>query len=1056
MRESPGRCTMNRAREVVVLLSLAAVVGATAINARGEEEQRSALETILDRNNPSLWQRHPGRQREAAPGAFIEMLDGDRLPGLVVGFRPAPEPDEDPAPPCFLVKPHVNVSPPGSPPLEQVHVIGRFVRRVVWQRRASGAGRDRLGTVYYRDGHSLAFRSVRFEDGVALLLTEKGIHQALFGEIAELHMPDSDPWQGYYDQLAVLSPDVRIPLVQLEAGGGLILTSSLARLEVASLGAPDSSGPWWVALQPAWCLETLWLPDSAIGVRRMFPPHQVPLCRFRPAKTVARGMLGGDTWRWQTNRNAQGGLLRSGGQTHPWGFGAHAYSELHFPLPDCVLSARSRIGLDRVAGTGGCVRARVYTGSAAGTPLYESPLYESPLLVGSQKTVDTGPIRPAGPAGGQESLILQVDPTHEGRPAGADPLDVRDVCDWIDPQLILDPAKLRAEVRPRIPRQIPAWQGWTLTPDQPGAGAWGCFHDQSEPGQPDCFRTTVRALRQPLVLSRDLHVEADDRWLIVAACRHRDTEQPPKIEVRIDGQSVAEQAVPRTRARQLAPPPLVISLVPYRGRAVHVEIVQSAGGDDAAVHWRAIRICDQLPALYPLFEDDGRFVALDEDGTATLALVEEDTFVGSRAVKITPGGRFRLPVEPPIPIRERPTAGQYRYFRFVVRALGRGHVDLELEHAQSGEKPARYDAGTAEGNATHAWHLDLPGEWVVTTRDLYADFGSLDLTGLTLSTADGEYALFDHIYLARSQADFGLLRWAPSPELTNQNARRVLAKDVLENGAPAMVSFEVEGRRGTGVLVGNEGCVLTAAHVLGGRGKEVTVRLADGRTVKGETAGILRTCDFGVIKIAGEMPLPGLEISTREELEPNRLYVGFSCTWANQGGPPMTYLLNIAASGERTVATDYALPDAIPGGPLLDRDYQVVGVHTGRSGSGTMQFSKASAAGTDWDRLTRGEVWGRWLPGSAPMLGVVIAPAPEGCRLTAIYPDSPASRAELKADDVIQKVNGTPVATLADLGQTLAEKDPGDEVTIDVKRGDQTFPKRVVLMPRRDEPLEKP
>ena len=40
----------------------------------------------------------------------------------------------------------------------------------------------------------------------------------------------------------------------------------------------------------------------------------------------------------------------------------------------------------------------------------------------------------------------------------------------------------------------------------------------------------------------------------------------------------------------------------------------------------------------------------------------------------------------------------------------------------------------------------LPGEWVVVTRDLYADNGDFTLNGLALSPVDGEFALFDHIY----------------------------------------------------------------------------------------------------------------------------------------------------------------------------------------------------------------------------------------------------------------------------------------------------------------------
>ena len=47
-------------------------------------------------------------------------------------------------------------------------------------------------------------------------------------------------------------------------------------------------------------------------------------------------------------------------------------------------------------------------------------------------------------------------------------------------------------------------------------------------------------------------------------------------------------------------------------------------------------------------------------------------------------------------------------------------------------------------------------DWVVVTRDLFADFGEFTLTGLSLSVPDedGGAAAFDQIYLGRTSQDF--------------------------------------------------------------------------------------------------------------------------------------------------------------------------------------------------------------------------------------------------------------------------------------------------------------
>src|SRR4029078_8427498 len=124
-----------------------------------------------------------------------------------------------------------------------------------------------------------------------------------------------------------------------------------------------------------------------------------------------------------------------------------------FELPLGVKTFRSQIGLDRASGKGGCVRARVFANSA-GTPI----LWESPFLVGSEAIADTGVIALTGPAMGQKHLVLQVDPAHDGRPAGSDPLIIRDHADWLNPLLDLDPAVVKAEFDKRIGQRFFAWR----------------------------------------------------------------------------------------------------------------------------------------------------------------------------------------------------------------------------------------------------------------------------------------------------------------------------------------------------------------------------------------------------------------------------------------------------------------------------------------------------------------------------------------------------------------------------------------------------------------------
>jgi S1-C subfamily serine protease len=55
-----------------------------------------------------------------------------------------------------------------------------------------------------------------------------------------------------------------------------------------------------------------------------------------------------------------------------------------------------------------------------------------------------------------------------------------------------------------------------------------------------------------------------------------------------------------------------------------------------------------------------------------------------------------------------------------------------------------------------------------------------------------------------------------------------------------------------------------------------------------------------------------------------------------------------------------------------------------------------------------------------------------------VKPGSPAEAAGLSVGDVIVAIDGVAVPTMSALVARLRETDPGDEVSLSVRRGDQT------------------
>ncbi len=157
-----------------------------------------------------------------------------------------------------------------------------------------------------------------------------------------------------------------------------------------------------------------------------------------------------------------------------------------------------------------------------------------------------------------------------------------------------------------------------------------------------------------------------------------------------------------------------------------------------------------------------------KQGDGAASLLTADKFSGSSSISVAPKQRVNANLPGlSAKIRENPAAGEYRYLRFAWKKRGGKKICLQLAHegvfGPTAEKPAkfRYDAGrAAEESYGAALRLDkdLPNDWVVVTRDLYADFGEFTLTGIGLSSMDGTYALFDHIYLGRTAHDFELIK----------------------------------------------------------------------------------------------------------------------------------------------------------------------------------------------------------------------------------------------------------------------------------------------------------
>lgn len=184
--------------------------------------------------------------------------------------------------------------------------------------------------------------------------------------------------------------------------------------------------------------------------------------------------------------------------------------------------------------------------------------------------------------------------------------------------------------------------------------------------------------------------------------------------------------------------------------------------------------------LLVLFDEDakneagaGNFSALfgSHDAGSTVTVTNKQSFSGKVSVFVTPSQSYNNQMANwRYVITENPTGkGEYRYIRFAWKADGGTGVMIQFpDNGNWGsvttpcvEPPApgtrRYIAGTnVTGWTGICVSKEIPKQWTVIERDLFADFGNFTMTGMALTPFSdggaGDY--YDGLMLAGKKTEF--------------------------------------------------------------------------------------------------------------------------------------------------------------------------------------------------------------------------------------------------------------------------------------------------------------
>jgi serine protease Do len=308
---------------------------------------------------------------------------------------------------------------------------------------------------------------------------------------------------------------------------------------------------------------------------------------------------------------------------------------------------------------------------------------------------------------------------------------------------------------------------------------------------------------------------------------------------------------------------------------------------------------------------------------------------------------------------------------------------------------------------------------------------------------------------------------AAEPTLKEFKERESRVKAVVARTLPAVVAITSDTPVGTGsgVIISEDGLILTAAHVTDaitgdGQNRHVIVVLPDGRRVQGEVLGANRTCDAAMVRITDPTlkEWPFVPLGSSDEVPKGSWVValGQPGGFENDRSPPVRVGRVWGRDNFGAFFTDCTLIGGDSGGPLFDLNGALIGIHSSIGGPLTVnRHVGIDNFHTDWPRLLKGESWGDLALGETeperPVIGADLDPTTtSGVRVRTVTEAGPAALAGLRAGDTLTHFEGIELKNYLTFVRLISRRQPGDPVQLRIRRDPQeTADLRLILLSRQ-------
>ncbi len=285
------------------------------------------------------------------------------------------------------------------------------------------------------------------------------------------------------------------------------------------------------------------------------------------------------------------------------------------------------------------------------------------------------------------------------------------------------------------------------------------------------------------------------------------------------------------------------------------------------------------------------------------------------------------------------------------------------------------------------------------------------------------------------------------------------AADAAAEVRPSVVLLRALGKKrngyGAGVIVSEDGLVLTARHVVTGA-TAIAVQIGD-EEWPGELVATDRGADLALVRIVA----PALRFAAVRWADESRVRVGETVfALGNPFGVGLSVSRGVLSARERRgvvpgntallLQTDAAVNPGSSGGPLVTLDGRVIGLITAiLTRTGGHQGVAFAVPASEIMRSLPDLVAGRAV--QRPWLGLRVSAVRDGLKVVAITPRGPAFNAGLKVGDLVVRSAATPLRDIGDLRRILSSRRAGAHIPLKIRRGDAVVTLDVETTYRRPE-----